>query len=391
MKYRVAMAGGGTGGHLYPALALADELTKKRRSCEVLFFGTKRGIEGTLLPKSRYPLATIHAGGLPRKPGLRQIKAVLTAVAGAAQALSCLMKWKPDVVLGTGGYVSGPVLLAARLMRLPLVIQEQNCVPGMTNRVLSRWVDQVHISFSESRKYFPRKDNLILSGNPVRASLLKGSRAAGLRKMRLSEDAFTVLVLGGSQGAHSLNSAVVDAMEILRHEKGIQFILLTGKQDCGWVRGKVKSLPQRAAVRGFIWNMEAVYHCADLAVSRAGASTISELIAVGVPAVYVPYPHAARGHQEANARAIAERGAGRVLLEHELTGSRLANIIRELARSKKRLREMSINARNCARYGAREKIADAIEGLAASGGGRTESASRRRFRRRARRSGAKGG
>jgi len=366
MKYKVVMAGGGTGGHLYPALALADELTKKRKSCEVLFIGTKKGIESRLLPKSKYPLTTIQATGLPRRPGLRQAKAIVTALAGVVQAAMCLMKWKPHVVLGTGGYVSGPVLLAAKVLRLPLVIQEQNCIPGMTNRVLSRWADQVHIAYSESRRYFKRKDNLVLSGNPVRASLLKGSRSAGLRKLRLSDDGFTVLVLGGSQGAHSLNEAAVEAVEILKDEENVQFVLLTGKQDYGWVKNRVKSFRTRAAVRGFMWNMEVVYHCADMAVSRAGASTISELLSVGVPAVLVPYPHAAHDHQVANAKAIAEKGAARCLLESELTGETLAAAIRELARSKRKRKEMSVNARNCARYEAREKIADALEGLAAT-------------------------
>lgn len=367
-KYRVAMAGGGTGGHLYPALALAEELTRKRKSCEVLFIGTKSGIESKLLPKSRYPLTTIHASGLPRRPGLSQTKAIVLAVVGAVQAATCLMKWRPNVVLGTGGYVSGPVLMAAKVLRLPLVIQEQNCIPGMTNRLLSRWADQVHIAYSESRRYFKRKDNLILSGNPIRASLLKGSRAAGLRKLRLASDGFTVLVLGGSQGAHRLNEATIEAIEILKEEENLQFILLTGKRDYGWVKNSVKSLRARAAVRGFMWNMEVVYHCADLAVSRAGASTISELLAVGVPAVLIPYPHAARGHQEANARAIADKGAARYLPESELTGTALAGVIRELARSKRKLKDMSVNARNCARYGAREKIADALEDLAATKG-----------------------
>jgi UDP-N-acetylglucosamine--N-acetylmuramyl-(pentapeptide) pyrophosphoryl-undecaprenol N-acetylglucosamine transferase len=224
----------------------------------------------------------------------------------------------------------------------------------------------VHIAFAESRKYFPRKDNLILSGNPIRASVLKGSRAAGLRKLRLSPEAFTVAVLGGSQGAHRLNSAVVEALELLKDEPKMQFVLLTGKHDYGWVRGKVKPLGVRAVVKGYVWNMEVVYHCADLAVSRAGASTISELSAVGVPAVLVPYPHAAHGHQEANARAMEERGAARVLLESELTGPVLAGIIRELSRSKSKLSEMSINARSYARYEAREKIAEALESLAAA-------------------------
>jgi UDP-N-acetylglucosamine--N-acetylmuramyl-(pentapeptide) pyrophosphoryl-undecaprenol N-acetylglucosamine transferase len=364
-KYRVAISGGGTGGHFYPALALADELRRRRRSCDILFIGTKKGIEARLLPRSRYPLATIHACGLPRRPGFRQVKAIALALAGGLEAVSCLMKYKPHVVLGTGGYVSGPVLLAAKLLRLPCVVQEQNCVPGMTNRLLCRWVEQVHIAFSESRKYFPRKDNLFLTGNPIRASLLKGNRALGLRKLRLSDDLFTIAFLGGSQGAHSLNTAALEAVEMLKDEAGIQFIMLTGKTDYSWVKSKVRSLRVRASVRGFVWNMESIYHCADLAVSRAGASTISELVAVGVPSVLVPYPHAAHGHQEANARALEDKGAARMILDSDLSGEKLAALIRDLVRSKGTLRGMSINARQYARYEARETIAKAIEELAA--------------------------
>lgn len=369
MKYRVAVAGGGTGGHFYPALAIADELQKRRKSCEVLFIGTKRGIESRMLRRSRYPLVTVHASGLPRRPGWRQAKAIFNAALGVAEAATCLLKWKPHVVLGTGGYVSGPVSLAAKLLRLPLVIQEQNCIPGVTNRILCRWADQVHIAFSESRRYFHRKDNLFLSGNPIRASLLRTSKSAAMRKLRLSPGKLTVAVIGGSQGAHSLNVAAVEAMELLKEEKDIQFVLLTGKQDYGWVKSKVGSIPLRATVRGFIWNMEVVYHCADLAVSRAGASTISELAAIGVPAVLVPYPHAAHGHQDANARAMRERGAARVIPEEKLSGPSLAGIIRELIRSRRKLKEMSNNARSYARYEAREKIADAIESLASARSG----------------------
>lgn len=365
-RYRVAISGGGTGGHFYPALALADELRRQRKSCDILFIGTKKGIEARLLPRSRYPLATIHACGMPRKPGLRQVKAIVLALVGGLQAMSSLVKYKPHVVLGTGGYVSGPVLIAAKLLRLPCVVQEQNCVPGMANRLLCRWVEQVHIAFSESRKYFPRKDNLFLTGNPVRASLLRGSRVSGLRKLRLSKNLFTVAFLGGSQGAHSLNKAAIEAVEILKGDGGLQFLMLTGRDDYSWMKSKVRSLRVKASVRGFVWNMEAVYHCADLAVSRAGASTISELAAVGVPAVLVPYPHAAYGHQEANARAMEEKGAARVILDSELSGETLAALIRDLIRSKGALRTMSINARQYARYGAREKIAHAIEELAAA-------------------------
>ncbi len=369
MKYKIVMAGGGTGGHLYPALAVADELTKRRKSCEVLFIGTKKGIESRLLPKSRYPLVTIHAGGLPRSLGWSQAKAAFTALAGFTEATSRLMKWKPHVVLGTGGYVSGPVLMAARTLGIPIVIQEQNCIPGVTNRLLSRWADQVHISFSESRKYFPRKDHLVLSGNPIRASLLKGSRAAGLRKLRLSPDAFTVAVLGGSQGAHGLNVAIADALEILRGDRSLQFVLLTGKRDYGVVRSRARSAGVRAMVRGYVWNMEIVYHCADLAVSRAGASTISELAAVGVPALLVPYPHAAHRHQDANARAMEERGAARVVPEEKLSGKTLAGMIRDMSRSRAKLKEMSVAARSWSRYEAREEIADAIEALASARSG----------------------
>jgi UDP-N-acetylglucosamine--N-acetylmuramyl-(pentapeptide) pyrophosphoryl-undecaprenol N-acetylglucosamine transferase len=235
----------------------------------------------------------------------------------------------------------------------------------MTNRLLGRWVEQVHIAFAESRKYFPRKDNLFLTGNPIRASLLRGSKTAGLRKLRLSEGSFTIAFLGGSQGAHSLNQAAVEAMEILKGEEKFQFIVLTGKADFSWVKSQVRPLRVKAAVRGFVWNMEAIYHSADLAVSRAGASTISELAAVGVPAVLVPYPHAAHGHQAANARAMEDKGAARVILDSELSGERLAALIRELAYTKGMLRGMSINARHYARYDAREKIAKAVEELAA--------------------------
>jgi len=357
---RILMAGGGTGGHLYPAIAVAQELASRANGLEILFVVGRKGMEREIVGQYGFKFVRISAKGMPRKAGIRLLGFAAATFVSVFEVLALLLRWRPDVILGTGGYVSGPVLTLGWLLRVPCVIQEQNSVPGLTNRFLSRLANEVHLTFAESRKYFKRKDNLKLTGNPVRKELLKCDRDAALEKLRLRPEGKTVLIMGGSTGAHSINLAAIGALNKLFHRKDLQFILQTGKQDFQWVQQSVEPFKDRVTATPYIASVGEVYCCADLMVCRAGAMTVSEVAACGIPAIFVPYPHAIYDHQVQNARNLVDRGAAEMILDRELNADILAATIGRLTSDESRLKRMSINARSFARLDTAERIAKAL-------------------------------
>jgi UDP-N-acetylglucosamine--N-acetylmuramyl-(pentapeptide) pyrophosphoryl-undecaprenol N-acetylglucosamine transferase len=274
------------------------------------------------------------------------------------------MTEKPDVVLGTGGYVSGPVALAAVLLGRKLVLQEQNSVPGLTNRLLARIADEVHLSFTESRAFFARKDNLRITGNPVRAFILGGDREAALQHFGLQDGRPTVFVFGGSRGAKKINEAALDAMRRLKGRVDVQFILQTGREDFDSAQQVVSAEGLPARVLPFLREIHLAYAAADLLVCRSGAMTLAEIAACGTPAILVPYPFAAHNHQEINAINLVERGAATLLLDQDLSGERLAKEIAHLLADRQLLRRMSAHARTFARLDAAERLVRSLEALA---------------------------
>jgi UDP-N-acetylglucosamine--N-acetylmuramyl-(pentapeptide) pyrophosphoryl-undecaprenol N-acetylglucosamine transferase len=286
------------------------------------------------------------------------VPGALLANAGAfLQAMGIVGRFKPDVVLGTGGYVSAPVVVAAWLARKPVVLQEQNSVPGLTNRLLARVADEVHLAFSESRGFFAHKDRLKLTGNPVRRMILSGDRKAALARFGLSEGKPTVFVFGGSRGARRINEATLDAMTKLRGALPAQFILQTGKEDFAWAKERAESQSLPVTVVPYLTHIHEAYAAADLVVCRAGAMTLAEIAACGVPAILVPYPFAAYNHQETNAQNLAERGGAVLIRDAELTGDRLAADLKRLVQDRETLIKMSVNARRFARPDAADRIA----------------------------------
>jgi UDP-N-acetylglucosamine--N-acetylmuramyl-(pentapeptide) pyrophosphoryl-undecaprenol N-acetylglucosamine transferase len=303
---------------------------------------------------------------------------------GLLASLRILREFRPDAVFATGGYVSGPVALAAALLGRPVVLHEQNTVPGFTNRLLSRLAREVHVSDPGSRRHFPRRGHLKLSGNPIRAAVLQGDPQRAHREWQLERDRHTVLVLGGSQGARSINRAAVGAVRRLAERPDLQFVLQTGSRDQASVARKLEAVRAPARVVAFIQRMGDAYRAADLVVARAGAMTLAELAACGRAAILVPYPHAARNHQERNARARAEAGAAEVILDRELNGRRLAAAMVKMIDTPRKLREMSHNALRGARPDAAQKIAAALLRYGAGGaegGAEDEGAPRREGRR----------
>jgi UDP-N-acetylglucosamine--N-acetylmuramyl-(pentapeptide) pyrophosphoryl-undecaprenol N-acetylglucosamine transferase len=358
---KVLIAGGGTGGHVYPGIAVAEEIKRMRPGFEVLFVGGRRGLEAQAVPEAGFRIRYIMTYGFPRRAWWRWPAAVAVNLIGCLQALGVILIERPNVVLGTGGYVSGPVALAAWLLGRPLLVQEQNSVPGIANRWLARIADEVHLSFVEARSYFTRKDNLKVSGNPIRAHILSGDRTAALQEFGLVAGRPTVFIFGGSRGAHRINEAALDAMRRLKGRVDVQFILQTGRDDFEWAKGVVEKEELPARVLAFLRRIHMAYAAADLVVCRSGAMTLAEISACGTPAILIPYPHAAHDHQVVNAANLVERGAAAMLPDRELAGERLAQEIAHWLSDRQALSRMSANARTFARPDAAEKIVRSLE------------------------------
>ena len=360
---RVLIAAGGTGGHLYPGIAIAEEWMRMHPDSRVVFVGTTRGPERKAVPAAGFELRTIAARGLPRRPGPGWFTAAYGLAKALVQSFRLIVELKPHVVVGTGGYVSAPAVLIARLFGIPVVLQEQNSIPGATNRWLNLVADEVHISFLESRGYFRRKNNLRVSGNPIRRSLLLQDKGSAYEMFDLDPEKRTIFVFGGSRGAASINRATEGALPLLRNLGRIQMIWQTGSEDYEGIRKRIEPAPIPVRLFPYLEAIEKAYAIADIAVCRAGAMTIAELTACGVAAILVPYPHATRDHQTHNARGLLDRDAALVIADHELTPETLTARIESLVRDEARLRRLARNARAFARVDAAQRIARSMEQL----------------------------
>jgi UDP-N-acetylglucosamine--N-acetylmuramyl-(pentapeptide) pyrophosphoryl-undecaprenol N-acetylglucosamine transferase len=355
---RVLIAGGGTGGHLFPGIALAEELTTRHHKNEVVFVGTSRGLEARVVPAAGYLLETIHARGLKGMGPVKLLKALLALPAAFFESWAILRKHKPDVVVGVGGYASGPVVLAAWMQGIPTAVQEQNAFPGATNRILGRFVDVAFTSFEEARAHFPAK-KVQLVGNPIRRALMDN-----YLRSSVAHDRFTVLVFGGSLGARTINQKMLEALahlEDLRDE--VHFVHQTGKNEPELIREGYAKLGFSAEVLEFIDDMSGAYARAELVVCRAGATTLAELTVCKKASILIPFPHAADDHQAKNARALVDAGAAVMLRESELTGEKLAAEIRGLVRDPEQRRRMEKKAGLLGRPEAAKELADVCVNL----------------------------
>jgi len=354
---RLLIAGGGTGGHLFPGIAIAEEFLARDPDNEVLFVGTEHGIEGRLLPRLGFRHEFITAAGIRRKNRLSQMKGLAMLLYGYSQSRKILRQFRPQLVLGVGGYASGPVLMAARGLQIRRFIHEQNAIPGLTNKFLSRFVEKIFISLEESRTFFPA-EKLVLTGNPVRKEILaKMGQTEG--EPREKRTTFNILVFGGSAGAHSINMAVSAALPLLREvRERLSITHQTGEKDLPEVRSAYQAEQLQGKVVPFIEDMAAAYGDADLIVCRAGATTIAEVTACGKPCIFIPYPHAVDDHQRLNAEALLKQGAGFMLLERELSGETLAQLILDLMNDPRQLNVTGDNARGLARVEAARAIVD---------------------------------
>jgi UDP-N-acetylglucosamine--N-acetylmuramyl-(pentapeptide) pyrophosphoryl-undecaprenol N-acetylglucosamine transferase len=353
---RVLIAGGGTGGHVIPALAIAREL-KARYQAEILFVGTARGIENRLVPAAGFGLMRVKVGALKNVGLVTRLRTLFDLPAAVLQARKIIKVFGPDVVIGVGGYASGPAMAAAILGRIPTLAFEPNYVPGFANKAVGRWVSAAAVHFEQTKRFF-RNPQVI--GVPVRQEFFSlSSRPAGSTP--------TLLVFGGSQGAHAINEAVTGAApEVLRQIPGLRIIHQTGERDYNDVRTAYERAGIKAEMSAFIDNMPQVFAESDLLVCRSGASTVAEVMAAGKPAIFVPFPQAADDHQRRNAEAIAQAGAALLIPQSELTPAKLAELITELLRDPAKLREMSEKARTLSHHDAAGRAARMAAELAGS-------------------------
>lgn len=357
---RVIIAGGGTGGHVFPGIAIAQEIKRRNESVEVFFVGTEHGIEARVVPKEGFPIKFIRAEGIVGVSLVRKIKALLTLFLSIIDSYRIIKKIKPDIVIGSGGYVSGSVVLIAVLMSIPTVILEQNSIPGLTNKFLGRFVDSICITYQDSITYFPR-GKTFLTGNPVRSQILKGNVESAYKLFSLEKGLFTILVFGGSAGAKSINRAIVDSLPHLYDiREKIQFLHQTGQMDYEFVRNEYRRHEFKGTVAPFIFQMGEAYAVADLVISRAGATTLAEITAVGKPSILIPYPYATGGHQEFNARKLVKMNGAKMVLDSELSGKRIAEEIKELYYDEALRFEIQKNCKTIGRPEATEKIVDIV-------------------------------
>jgi UDP-N-acetylglucosamine--N-acetylmuramyl-(pentapeptide) pyrophosphoryl-undecaprenol N-acetylglucosamine transferase len=348
---RLLIAGGGTGGHLFPALAVAQAVRSEDPAARILFVGTRYGIESRIMPDSGFPIRYITARGMRRAGILNTVRGAVELPLGVIQSFKIIREFKPDFVLGVGGYASGPTVAAAVLMRIPTGIQEQNSVMGTTNRILAAFVDKVFTSW-ESTSPEPPARKTIVAGNPIRRDLLDSPAAEP------DPDHFHVLIFGGSRGAASINEAVAGSLDFLAPVADkIRIVHQTGLGAAPQLLEAYRKAGIAADVREFIDDMGAVYHWADLVICRSGASSLAEITAMGKPAIVIPYPHAIGDHQTRNAQVLEAKGALRMIRDADLKNGALAREIRHVLEQPEQLKSMAENSRKSGRPDAARAIA----------------------------------
>lgn len=347
---------GGTGGHLFPGLVIAETLRERNPDAEIAFIGRKKGLESEVTLQKGFRYFSISGAGIAGKSLWGSIFAVASSAAGFLKSFFILLKLRPDVVVGMGGYLCGPFLLAAFLLRFPTLVHEQNLRPGATNRLLSKFVNEIAISFEESKPLFS-SSRVIFTGNPVRKEILKVRREKPKPKN-------IVLIMGGSLGSHHLNMAMAEAANYLQGKMGSKKIVhLTGDSDFSFMKRRYEETGLTAEVYAFSHRMEEFYSCAFLVIARAGATTLSEITAVGLPAILIPYPYAG-AHQLENARWLQNKGGAVLVEERELNAEKLTGLILGLIQDEEKLARMAKKAKEAAVPLAAELVAERVEKLA---------------------------
>ncbi len=343
-KIKILMVTGGTGGHIYPGLALASEIEKRFENTEITFITDGRTLAEETIGKSSYKNRKIEAAPLPRKKFWQICCFLFKTLAGFLESVILLKKNRPVIIIAFGSYISVPVVLAAALMRVPVVLHEQNYFPGMANRFLSFWADRIALTFSHSAVYFPPR-KVVVTGNPVRENIFTVTRTDGLDKLNLEDGRVTVLVFGGSQGASDINYSFAGVLPYLEGMKEkLQVVHVCGPGKGSGIADSYREAGIKARIFEYMQKMAYAYSVADIAVCRAGATTVAEIASRGIPAIFVPYPHATSGHQQLNAIPVCEKGGALLLKNQDLSGESLALTLIPLIREKDKLRGMKDRA-----------------------------------------------
>ena len=358
---RILIVLGGTGGHIYPGLALGEKL--RNRNNEVILVGKKEGIGERIAREGGFSFLQIAGEGLVRRLSLKVFRFLGKSIQGFFQSIQMFRHFRPDRVVGMGGYLAFPAVLAAKVSRITCAIHEPNVLPGLANRVLARIVDKIMVSFKETERYFP-SNKTFLTGSPVRQSILSCSRNEGLRKLNLVEGKKNILIFGGSQGSRSINLAVTKALNFLNPVRNkIQIIHIVGIVQFPEIREEYEKRDYLACVLPYLLHMEYAYSCCDLVICRSGASTVAEIIAKGLPSILIPYPYATAGHQKANAEFLSKRGACLLIEDSHLTGELVADTIIHLLDNEEELRGMAENTRRLSIDDAATRMAELIEAM----------------------------
>ena len=362
MTLKVIISGGGTGGHVYPGISLAGEIKGRDINNDIVFVGTERGLESKLIPREGIKFIKIKAQGIKRKLCFENLTAVVIFLVSLLQSYKIVKKYKPDIVIGTGGYVSGSVVLMAAILGIPTFVHEQNVIPGITNKFLSRITRATFLSFNQSKEYFSSKAKLIFTGNPLRFKNIKRSTDREYKKFNLDPSKKTILVLGGSKGAASINRAVLEGIDLIKEiiKNGWQVLLISGQDDYDNIIKMVRKNHKIFSVEPYLYDIEKAYSLADLVICRAGATTLAEIGAYGLPAILIPYPYATHNHQEVNARIFTKEGAAILILEKDLSEEKLAQVLLDTLKDNKLLEMMSRKSGELGNENSAKKIVDYI-------------------------------
>jgi UDP-N-acetylglucosamine--N-acetylmuramyl-(pentapeptide) pyrophosphoryl-undecaprenol N-acetylglucosamine transferase len=349
---RVILAGGGTGGHVFPALAIAEEFVRRNERTKVLFIGTRRGLESRVLHDGVFPIRFIDIEGIRGKGWRGILGGALKIPRSMVQSRRIIREFDPHIVIGVGGYASGPAVFAAHLMGVTTAIAEQNALPGFTNRILGRYVKRIFLTFPDRSRVFPEK-KVVVAGNPVRNDFIK----EGVKKKKT--DTFTLLIFGGSQGASAINRTIIEALQYMEDIKdGLKIIHQTGERDLEEVANAYREHHIDALVVPFITDMAEACKEADLLICRAGATSIAEITALGKAAIFIPFPFATGNHQELNAKTLVDAGAAEMIVENELSGRALFEMIEKLDRNPGRIEAMEKMSKSLGNIKAASNIVD---------------------------------
>ncbi|MGR3741968.1 undecaprenyldiphospho-muramoylpentapeptide beta-N-acetylglucosaminyltransferase [Companilactobacillus sp. DQM5] len=355
---RVIVSGGGTGGHIYPAIALINRLKERNVLDEILYVGTENGLESKIVKNLNIPFKTIKIQGFKRSISIENIKTVNLFISSIFKSRKIIKGFKPDIVIGTGGYVSGAIVYAAHTLKIPTIIHEQNSIAGVTNKFLANFVDKIAVSFKEVENEFSQKNKIILTGNPRAQEVVNIKKNDRLKEFNLDPKMPTVLIFGGSRGAEPLNRAVISSIESFEKEN-YQVLFATGKIHYDYVKEALRNINlKKVSVVSYIDDMPEILPDIDLIVGRSGATSIAEITALGIPAIFVPSPYVTNDHQTKNAKILSNVNAAKIIEENKLNAASLMSAVNEIMNNKKVHDTMETNSKKLGMPNAADLLID---------------------------------